>query len=245
MRVWDKFLSDRDKRHLEKSKYNKLKVGFGEKPALVLIDNYVAGLGHEPLPLEESMQKFPISMGLEGWEAVKQQKRLLELCRKLGMLVIHTNMDIAPNSPRDFYSAVRGDPRRRTMLVRQQEVNPFNDPLVFDFTPQLKPRDEEIVLYKSGPSAFHGTSLLDTLIRYRIDTLLIGGNSTSGCVRSTVIDAGSYCYRTIVVEECVYDRTEASHAISLFDMDQKYADVLGIDEVYGWVEKQFAPAKAG
>jgi maleamate amidohydrolase len=245
MRIWDKFLTERDKKHLESSKYNKAVVGFGQLPALLLIDNYVAGLGDEPLPLEESIKKFPMSTGLEGWEAVKHQKRLLKLCRELDILVIHTNQDMAPGSPRDFYTAVRGDPKKRTMRPEKSEFNPSGESRAFEFTPHLAPIDEEVIILKSGPGAFHGTPLVDVLIRHRIDTLLVCGESTSGCVRATVVDACSHSYKTIVVEECVYDRTPVSHAISLFDMDQKYADVRGIDEVCAWLESHFRVQKAG
>jgi maleamate amidohydrolase len=89
-----------------------------------------------------------------------------------------------------------------------------------------------------APSAFWGTPMLGLLNFLKIDTLIVGGESTSGCVRATVVDATSYRYRVIVVEECVYDRTEASHAINLFDMNQKYADVLPLAEVVRTLEER-------
>ena len=121
----------------------------------------------------------------------------------------------------------------------QAQLDPPTGVKPFDLTPELAPVDEEVVIMKSGPSAFHGTSLLTVLTRHNIDTLLVCGESTSGCVRATVVDAASYNFHTIVVEECVYDRTEAAHAISLFDMDQKYADVIGLEEVLTWLDKSF------
>jgi nicotinamidase-related amidase len=84
------------------------------------------------------------------------------------------------------------------------------------------------VLRKTAPSAFYGTPLQGELTRLGIDTLLIAGESTSGCVRASVVDAASARYRVIVIEECVFDRHEACHAINLFDMNQKYADVISI-----------------
>src|SRR4051794_13774376 len=80
VRVWDEFLSQRDKDHLARLPAPP-PVGFGTKPALLLIDNYRAGLGDEPLPLLESIEKYPLSMGLEAWAAVTHTQRLLELCR--------------------------------------------------------------------------------------------------------------------------------------------------------------------
>ena len=236
MRIWDKYLSDRDRRLYVDSYFNKSRVGFGKKPALILIDNYVAGLGDAPLPIEEATKTFPMSCGLEGWAAVAQQKRLLDLCRKLDVLVVHTNLDIAPNSPPTFYTAIRADPSKRTVGADDSPPFAADYKRRFDFTPELAPHDQEVVILKSGASAFFGTPLLGVLNRFGIDTLLICGESTSGCVRATVIDASMYCYHAIVVEECVYDRTEASHAINLFDMDQKYADVRGIEEVLAWLD---------
>jgi maleamate amidohydrolase len=239
-RIWDKFLSERDKKLYHDSYFSRSRVGFGKKPALILIDNYVAGLGDTPLPLEESSKSFPLSCGLEGWAAVAQQERLLDLCRKLDVLVIHTNIDIAPNSPLVFYSSVRADPSKRTKKSDGSVPFTAESQRMFDFTPTLAPIGEEIVILKPGASAFFGTPLLGALNRFGIDTLLICGESTSGCVRATVIDASMYSYHAIVVEECVYDRTEASHAINLFDMDQKYAEVKGIEEVLAWLSPDHA-----
>src|SRR3546814_19427045 len=85
-----------------------------------------------------------------------------------------------------------------------------------------------MVARKTAPSAFWATPLVAELIRLGIDTLLITGESTSGCVRATVVDAASHRFRVQVIEECVFDRHEASHAINLFAMHQKYADVISI-----------------
>lgn len=239
MAVWDQFLTERDKRHLEanaKTLGGRRRVGFGKSPALLLVDNSKSALGDERLPLEESIKKYPASMGLEGWAAVDQQERLLMVARQMGLLVIHTNFDKGVHSPLDFYEAVRLTPSKRNSRQDLVKRNFVNDPSVNDFTPSLAPADDEIVLLKTGASAFLGTSLLSILHQFQIDTLLVGGNSTSGCVRATVCDGGCHCFRMIVVEECVYDRTEAAHAMSLFDMDQKYGDVRGIAEVMDWLQ---------
>jgi maleamate amidohydrolase len=233
-RVWDKYLSERDKWLEEQSFFNKTPVNFGVKPALLLIDNCVGGLGDEPMPLQESFKRYPLSCGLEGWGAVAQQKRLLELCRELDILVIHTNIDVGSNSPLLYYQAVRSH-AQRTMKPKSNVPLQYKSNDAFDFTPDLAPIDEEVVILKSGASAFSGTPLAGVLSRFRIDTLLVCGESTSGCVRATVIDASMLCFHTIVVEECVYDRTEASHAINLYDMDQKYAAVKSIEEVMDWL----------
>jgi nicotinamidase-related amidase len=87
------------------------------------------------------------------------------------------------------------------------------------------------VFVKKKPSGFHGTPLLGLLVDRRIDTVIVMGGATSNCIRATVFDASSYNFRTIVPEEAVFDRIPVSHAISLFDMDRQFADVVSVDAV--------------
>ena len=105
----------------------------------------------------------------------------------------------------------------------------------FDIVDEFAPIDGEAVLRKSSPSAFWGTPLMGHLNYLGVDTIITCGESTSGCVRASVVDGCTYRYRMIVVEECVFDRHEATHAINLFDMDQKYADVLSLADVLEWL----------
>lgn len=100
----------------------------------------------------------------------------------------------------------------------------------------VKPEPGDLLICKKMPSAFFGTNLSLYLTTHCIDTLIITGNSTSGCVRATVVDACSYGYRVIVPEECVGDRHEAPHRANLFDMRYKYADVLPLAKVLSYLE---------
>lgn len=84
---------------------------------------------------------------------------------------------------------------------------------------------------------YFGTPLVSYLNDLRIDTLIVAGSTTSGCVRATVTDAFSYNFRVVIPEECVFDRSPASHAMSLHDMGAKYAHVLPLAEVVAWVEQ--------
>lgn len=220
-RIWDRFLTDRDKEHLAIVP-EPPKVGFGSSPALLLVDNWRSTLGDAPLPLLESVRRWPSSMGVGAWEAVDRIAELLALCRSLRLPVIHSTKVVGPNAPLDWYAATRrvnADPSDPALMRGVEFVEP------------LKPLPGEVVIGKTGASAFFGSSLLSVLHQLKIDTLLITGESTSGCVRATVVDASSHCFRTIVVEDCVYDRHEAAHAVNLFDMDQKYADVVALSEV--------------
>ena len=98
----------------------------------------------------------------------------------------------------------------------------------------IAPGDRDIVVYKQKPSAFHGTPLVDYLVKLGVDGLIFTGTTTSGCVRAAVIDAFSYNFRCTVVEDGCFDRSTASHAINLCDMNAKYGDVVGSDEVIAY-----------
>jgi maleamate amidohydrolase len=102
---------------------------------------------------------------------------------------------------------------------------------------ELEPRSGEYVLRKTQASAFFGTDLAAYLIYRGVDTLFIAGCTTSGCVRASVVDAISHNLRPIVVVDCVGDRAEAPHQANLFDIGQKYADLMSADEAAGRLQR--------
>jgi nicotinamidase-related amidase len=95
----------------------------------------------------------------------------------------------------------------------------------------IAPREGDILVPKRHPSAFFGTALTSYLIDLAADTLVVTGCTTSGCVRSSVVDAFAYNFRVAVPEDAVYDRSHVSHAVNLFDMSEKYADVMPAAEL--------------
>ena len=97
--------------------------------------------------------------------------------------------------------------------------------------PELAPRDGELIVRKTQASAFFGTGLAGWLVAQGADTVVVSGCTTSGCVRASVVDAVAYNFRPIVVRDCVGDRALAPHEANLFDMEQKYADVMDRDEL--------------
>lgn len=223
-RVWDTFLSERDKQHLA-IVGGPREIGFGTRPALLLIDNYRGVVGYQKKPLLEAVLENKQSAGLEAWEAIAAQQRLLEVGRALDIPIIHITGMAAGNIPGWSYCVTH--PQERGAL-RGPVPMPTEEYKIVD---EVTPTEREFTLAKVAPSAFFGTPLMALLNFLDVDTLVVGGESTSGCVRASVVDATSYRFRVIVAEECVYDRHEATHAINLFDMNQKYADVLPLDEV--------------
>jgi nicotinamidase-related amidase len=100
----------------------------------------------------------------------------------------------------------------------------------------IDPKPGEVSITKKKPSAFFGTPLSQYLITLGVDQLLCCGTTTSGCVRATVIDAFSSGYRVAVIEDCTFDRGQASHAVNLFDMDQKYSNVMSSPRIIEYIE---------
>lgn len=230
-RVWDAFLSERDKAHLAASPPT-TRYGFGRKAAVLSVDNYRKAVGDEPEPLLEAIRTWPGSTGLEGWTALEKIEQLLATARECGVEVVHLTALAAEESGIPAWGAKIGG--RHTPPVRTPEEADRHRRRL-DIVEQAAPLPGEVVLKKTGPSAFFGTPLAAHLIGQGVDTIIVCGESVSGCVRATVVDGRSHRFNVIVVEDCVYDRHEASRAINLFDMDQKYADVIPLDEVTHWL----------
>lgn len=215
---WEKYFSERDKQHNQLTG-KKEPAGFGEKPALVLIDIYYSVLGLNREPIFESMKSWPSSTGLEGWQAVDKTAELLEIARKCDIPVIHVKGYQSGIKP-----WVHRKPRPSTLPEELRKRG-------FEIVNEVKPISGEIVIEKTAPSAFQGTPLLFHLVSLGIDTVICCGETTSGCVRASVVDGATHRFKMGVVEECVFDRTEASHWMNLYDMNQKYADVVMLEEV--------------
>jgi nicotinamidase-related amidase len=235
-RVWDRFLSEQDRARLAVEPARRK--GVGSKPALLMVDLYRGAFGDAPEPLLAAIKTWPGSCGLAGWEALPRIEALLGEARTLGIPVVHiTGMQGMPGWRE---ATPRGGQRDDPASVERRRRR-------YDIMDPLTPIDGEVVLRKNSPSAFWGTSLVGLLVSLGIDTLVIAGESTSGCVRATVVDGKSYRYKVIVPEPCVFDRDEASHAVNLYDIDQKYGDVIPLDEVLDYL-RSVAPldsAKAG
>ena len=236
---WDAFLTDVDKEVLKfwgKTKLN----GFGERPALLIIDDYYAVLGTKREPIVESIKTWPVSCGLAGWEAVDRTAELLAVARENGIPVIHTRDLEGFPSPWQRWR----EPGRNSLAHLSAEDRAKANQIV----DEVAPIEGELVIEKAGPSAFTGTPLMFHLNYHAIDTLVVCGETTSGCVRASVVEGSTYRYRMIVVGECCFDRTEASHHINLFDMHMKYGDVVHLQTAkkyfaeIGAAKKSLVPA---
>jgi len=221
-RVWDRFLTEQDKAHVAAK--GARTVGFGQKPALLLIDLYRWVFGDKPEPILEAIKTWPGSCGPTAWNAIPHIQKLLSAAREAGIPIVHTTgLD---KSGIQGWATSRGRPRPEPTaeaLERQWRM--------YDIIDEVKPLEGEAVIKKASPSAFWGTPLVGHLNFLGVDSVITCGESTSGCVRASVVEGCTYRYQMIVVEECVFDRHETCHAVDLFDMNQKYADVLPLADV--------------
>jgi maleamate amidohydrolase len=222
MRIWDRFLTDRDRAVFAGSGWGK-RAGFGERPVVLVVDVNYAFAGDRPEPIEESIKRWPNSCGAVAWEAAAHIRTVLDAAHPRGIPVIYsTSMDPRPHG----WGAGRWADKHARLRQGPDSHRAVNNQII----EPIAPRPEDVVIQKEKPSAFFGSPLAAYLVDLQADSLLVCGTTTSGCVRATVIDAFSYNFRVAVIEEGTFDRGEASHAINLFDMDQKYADVVSVAE---------------
>lgn len=230
-RVWDKFLTERDKKVFEKAGYGNLG-GFGKRPAVVVIDVNMAFCGDEPEPILDAIEKSRNCCGEDAHKALPYIKSLRDKAHEKGVPVIYTT---------DFRRADNWDSGGWNWKNRRDnEEAAYNAPDAKADTnaihPMIAPGPRDLMCYKQKPSAFFGTNFASYLTLLGCDSLIVTGTSTSGCVRATVVDASSLNYRVIVAEEGCFDRSEASHAVNLCDMNAKYADVISTAEVLAYLD---------
>ena len=198
-------------------------VGLGKRPGLLIIDVQYRTTGTRPVPFDEALQEFTTSCGEVAWDAVANIASLLELFRAKGWPVLYPY--VAPK--KSFDAGALGAKVPGIMEIPEKG---------YEFHPDIAPLEGEILLPKRHPSAFFGTPLLSYLVQAEIDTLVVTGCSTSGCVRGSAVDAFSYNYKVAVPNDAVYDRSPLVHEVNLFDMGQKYADVSSTAELLTTLE---------
>ena len=194
-------------------------VRVGPNPAVLVIDLYNKAYQGGSRPVREVNRRYPGSCGENAWRAIEPTRLLLAAAREAGVPVIYTTRHADT-------SGVRSTHRR--MGTEPEEL--------YHIKEELAPQPGDRVIYKERASGFFGTPLIAHLRQLGADSLIILGESTSGCVRATTVDAYSYGFHSVVVEECTYDRSMLSHKVNLFDLHHKYADVMHVDEVIAHLE---------
>jgi nicotinamidase-related amidase len=214
---WDGIISEEERRAYAAAGFGR-RTGLGARPALLIIDVQYRTVGSTPKPFWEAIKEFPTACGEVGWGAVTQIARLLAFFRERNWPVLYPYV-----SPKETFDKGRlADKVPALMTIARNG---------YDFVAEIAPRGDDILLPKKHPSAFFGTPLASYLIDAGADTLVVTGCTTSGCVRGTVVDAFAFNFRVAVPHDAVYDRSKTSHAVNLFDMSEKYADVSSTDDL--------------
>ena len=191
------------------------RIGFGKRAAILVID-FIRAYTTPGAPLYAA----PVV------EAVRETVDVLAAARRKGVLVVYTRVIYSPSGI-DGGIFVQKVPVLRTMVE--------GEPLA-EIVPELPPAATDVILNKQYASAFFGTSLAAMLTAQGVDTVIITGCSTSGCVRATAVDGMQYGFRVIVPRECVGDRRVEPHEANLFDINSKYGDVVSRAETLAWLE---------
>ena len=187
----------------------------GESPALLAIDLYnLVYKGGRKLP-HQLEGEYPNSCGIYAHDAIEPTKTLFAAARAAGIPIFYVTAQFNPHR-------VQSTRRNKDIKITAHDC---------DIHDAFAPQPEDVVFRKERPSAFFGTPLIAHLNQRRIDSLIVCGESTSGCVRASAVDAYSNGIHVTIAEECVFDRSELSHKINLFDLHHKYADVMHVDEI--------------
>jgi nicotinamidase-related amidase len=192
------------------------RAGFGERPALVVVDMNVAFT--DP--------SSPLACPLDGVVGAIQE--LLQECRAAGFPVVYTTVAYDEQGRETAAAFIDKVPALLTLEAGSRWV---------EIDPRIAPLPGEPVLTKLFASAFFGTELQSLLAAAGCDTLVVTGASTSGCVRATAVDALQHGYRPVVPREAVGDRNPDAHTANLYDIDAKYGDVVSLEEALGRLEE--------
>jgi len=190
------------------------RVTLGSRPAVLVVDFSCGFTDPE------------CTLGADMSAEVEATRRLLDAVRARGLPVIFTTIGYEP-SLKDGGLWLQKVPSLGDLQIGGRWV---------EIDPRLEPRTDETIVLKKGASAFFGTNLPAILVSQSVDSVILCGATTSGCVRATAIDLLQYGYPTLVPRECVGDRAQAPHEANLFDIDAKYADVVPLDDVLDYVE---------
>jgi maleamate amidohydrolase len=196
----------------------------GSRLALLVIDVTYGFTGSRGLSLDAAMKEYAAACGPVAWKAMPSIADLISCCRRGGHQIVFTR----PNSKDDRF--LGRATKNSNVGARNERFDEFPD--------DIAPAADEWILEKPKASAFFQTPLMIYLVRNRVDTVVACGVSTSGCVRATVVDSFSNGFRTFVIDDCCFDRSQFSHATSLFDMNAKYATVLSLSEFKAAVNKR-------
>lgn len=219
---WRDLVPAADREVYEKAGFGRQQAIVGERPAVLVIDVTRGFVGSPGLSREEAVAEFRNSCGPAAWAAVPHIAKLLDAARERQLPIFYTKGTSVTDAAH-LGRWVTKNSRAAEDVALGEDVHRIID--------EVAPQPGDLVFAKEKPSAFFATPLVGHLISRGIDSLLVTGCTTSGCIRASVIDGFSYNFAVTIVEDGVFDRGELSHAVNLFDMQAKYAQVATSEQV--------------
>lgn len=212
-RVWDQYIEKPFRSRVSKQ-HNPPAIS--EKSALVVIDLYNLVYDGGDRPVSELIDQYPASCGEHAYRAIEPTNNLIALFRDQGLPIFF--------STKDF----EGSQRSGNATHRPRNTPKPSD---YEIYHAVDYRETDTVIKKLRASVFFDTELQSQLEANKTENLFVTGESTSGCVRASVVDAFSFGYRVCVVEDCVFDQNRVSHAVNLYDIQHKYGQVTTLSEL--------------
>ncbi|MGE0627687.1 MAG: isochorismatase family protein [Hyphomicrobiaceae bacterium] len=200
----------------------------GERPAVIAIDLYRLVYQGGPRPPVETTPQHYNTCGQFAYDAIEPAKKLLAAARRARLPI--------------FYCTQETRPQNRPWGVNSTRITRKIDPEMYEIYHEFTPQPEDVIIKKQRASIFQGTPIVSHLNFLGIRSLIVCGESTSGCVRASCVDAYSNGYHVSLVEEATYDRSALIHKVNLFDLHHKYVDVMKVDEVVAHLDGLSSPA---
>jgi maleamate amidohydrolase len=196
----------------------------GQRPALVAIDLYDLVYQGGAKPMTEIAAEFPNACGEDAWNAIEPTKRIFAAARAARLPIFYTTNETRSDGKPGDISATNGRSKHQ--------------PAMFEIMHEFAPAAGDVIVRKVRASAFFGTPLTAYLTQLGVTSVILMGETTSGCLRASAVDAYSHGFHVCIVEECCYDRNILSHKVNLFDLHHKYADVMHVGEVVADLERR-------
>ena len=236
MPIWDGLLTEEEEEVFKVFSWERERP-LGKRPAVLVVDVIYAWVGLKPENIVESVKDYRTSCGERGWEGVAHIQQLLTTARQVGATILYTTLNTTTRRGARWATRARDEHSLGVRTPEELEHERIGNTIV----KEIEPQSQDVVITKRAASGFLGTSLLTWLNEMDIDTVLVTGTSTSGCVRATVVDAACYGFYVGIVEECCFDRFQTSHKVSLFDMHAKYGGVISLATAQDYLRTQAQP----
>ena len=238
MAVWDDVLTGLDRQGYEQFRGNK---DLGGRPALVVVDVNYAFTGLQAEPILDSIKTFLTSCGERAWKVIPRLQALIGTARRAGIPIVYsTGID------REVRGAGWANRARKAGLLEPLTEAEFEKRKLGNrIVKEIEPQSGDTVIRKIGPSVFFGTPLTTLLNEMDVDTVIVTGTTTSGCVRATAVEAACLDFYVGIVEDCTFDRFEISHKVSLMDMHAKYGRVISMADAVSYFEAATGSARPG